>query len=109
MAFQDSEAFDSGLLGEVINLFRYEGVSYHRNKLTFPAHGWTGSHSLFFLELRRLLNYFMKDCPEAPSVAYMVLNLTSNRRVRLLRKSFKRLWQAVRLLCCWVPVLLHYS
>jgi hypothetical protein len=91
VAFQDSEAFDSGLIGEVINLFRYEEVYYDKSELTFLAHGWIGFHLLYSLELRRLLNYFMKDCPEGPSVAYMVFSSTSNRQARRSRKSSKRL------------------
>jgi hypothetical protein len=76
VAFQDSEAFDSNLLGEVINLFRYEELSYNERKLTIIAHGWTGFRLLHSLELQHLLNYFMRDCPEEPFGAYMVFSST---------------------------------
>ena len=109
VAFQDSEAFDSGLLGEVINLFRYEGVYYNKSKLKFLARGWTGFQLFSSSELRRLLNYFMKDCPEEPSVVYMVLSSTWNRPARRSRKCSKSLWRVVKLLYFWVMVLLHYS
>lgn len=109
VAFQDSEAFDSSLIGEVIDLFKYERVYYDKSKLTFLAHGWTEFHLLYSSELRHLLNYFMRDCPKEPSVAYMVLSSTWNRRARLSKTSSRNLWQVVKLLYFLVMVLLHYS
>ena len=94
VAFQDSEAFDTGLLSDLITLFRYEQyrLAYWEELVidTYVAPGRIACLLLCYLESRLRLNSSRPDCPNQPAKVSMAPNLTLYK-LRLFWRAYSKL------------------